>query len=187
MMNIRELDGWLIQQLEKVCHCFQRWTGKTNFWLAAQAARTIVLLFVGEIVGSAWWNGSSHVLWFGERPTATMAALDLMLIVFYGLAGTVFWKQAESEAYGRLEQQLANPEKIRTIPVVIRMGLLLNEAVGIPAPLLVHAWHWDSEIMGALMAAYFFLIACDPLPPCTAKISLKSLFAALNPQTVESR
>ena len=185
MTKLRQLDAWFIQRLEARCHRFQRWTGKTNFWLGAQAARMIVLILFGELLLGAFGKTHGYALWGDLKPNTGLAALNFLVLLGYGIEGFWDWREREAEAYRRVERGLANPQKIHRVDVAIRTYMAVISAAGSPAGVLLG--HWDAVVMSLLMTFWFYLVACDPLPPCRAKFSLRSLFTVLAPQPMESR
>lgn len=170
-------DRWLIDQLEKLCHKFQRLTGRTNFWLAAVAAWIIVYcdlasamsFFLPELPRWVTWLG----IWKVSRP------FELWMysfgVVIWIVDGTFGYHYREKQALTRLELGLANPSKI-FLPALMFRWVITVVAIQIGI-----TGRWLPSAM--IMASTCWLQVCDPLPPQKSKVRewIESLSARLVP------
>jgi nicotinamide riboside transporter PnuC len=177
-MIIRTIDNWVIDKVEKRCHAFQRLTGRTNYWLMGKVDMVLTFSFLAIICG--FLAGQSTLL-FGGKPSFGDAAFSLIFIMVMLFNGFYGWKRLEDKAFQRLEKGTMNPEKIDWLSHLIRMtGLFLNTVVRL-LQVATHRVPWDVAIIDVCMVLHFYLLACDPLPPCKGTFSLRNLFSALNP------
>jgi hypothetical protein len=160
------IDSALLNVTESFCRRFQVLTGRTNLWLAGQLTNlSVVIYFVW--VGLHFWRGD-----FAERLVVGAFCTALL----YLLSQTVFKvpiETYEAGAYKRVAQGLRNPRRIRdaflrisfvtlcfmlSYPVVLAYTVLRLHIVLLTYALVV------------LTTVVLYLLACDPLPPCPAKL-----------------
>jgi hypothetical protein len=167
------IDSAVLDFSEWFCHKFQRLTGRTNVWLALQLTNlSIVVYFV-------WTFAYFWISDFGVRVFIALFCSG----VWYALTQTVFKEPIEAYekgVYMRVANGLRNPRRIRDAPLRISfLTLLLMFLMVLPLlwypPALVYiklprpiALLLYSLI--ALTTVVLYLLACDPLPPCTAKV-----------------
>jgi len=100
------LDVGILNAVEWLCHKFQRLTGRTNVWLAAQVTNlTIVMYFVWAAM--YFWNTE-----FSVRLSVGLFCGALL----YVLPQTVFKvsiEEYENNAYRRVAKGVRNPRRIR--------------------------------------------------------------------------
>jgi hypothetical protein len=161
------VDTAVLNLTEWICHRFQTLTGRTNVWLAFQLTNlSIVLYFI--------WVAVLYLL-----------SGDLALRVFVGLfCGGVFFvltrtlfktsiESAESEAYRRVARGLRNPRRLRDAQLRIAF-LTLSIVLSYPLWLAFVTLHVRfvllTDALIILTTAILYVLACDPMPPCTSKV-----------------
>jgi hypothetical protein len=178
------VDAGLLNLAERLCHRFQRLTGRTNVWLAVQVTNlSIVVYFIWTI--AFFWNRG--------------LALRIVLGLFCGgllsvLTQTVFKVPIESyeqSAYRRVAKGFRNPRRVRDAPLRIAF-LTLALLVWYPfllayRTLQVHV-AFLTYLLIVLTTMVLYLLACDPLPPCVGTVRewLLSLVARFRPANVRS-
>jgi hypothetical protein len=168
------IDAAILDLTERCCRRFQLLTGRTNVWLALQLTNlSIVVYFV--------WAGIS--LWSSD----TWPRVGLIVFcggLLYVLTQTVFKvpiESYESQAYRRVSKGLRNPRRVRDAS--LRMSFLTLLTI---LPLLFSTMVASPELRAyinerqhvilltyaliVLTTIVLYLLACDPLPPCTGKV-----------------
>ncbi len=152
-----------------MCRTFQAWTGRTNVWLAFQLTNLSIVLYFG-------WVAALYLL-----------SMDLMLRrfvtlfcggVFFVLTRTIFKvpiEVSEAEAYRRLAKGLRNPRRLRDAQLRIAF-LTLSVVMSYPLWFAYVALHLRfalfTEALIILTTVGLYVLACDPLPPCTGSLRL---------------
>jgi len=178
------IDSALLDLTERLCGRFQVLTGRTNVWLAFQLTNfSIVVFFV--------WAGM-HFEIGGRLFRIALAAFCAGLL--YLLTQTLFKvpvETYENSAYRRVSRGLRNPRRMRDAPLRIAFltfSLMLFFPVlflyqypqvlailnlGVSSFILAHG-------LTVLTTVTLYLVACDPLPPCSGKVRewLRSLVPA---------
>ncbi|MGH9144502.1 MAG: hypothetical protein ACRD2I_25470 [Vicinamibacterales bacterium] len=161
------VDSAVLDLTERMCRTFQTWTGRTNVWLAFQLTNlSIVFYFV--------WVAALYLL-----------SMDLMLRrfvtlfcggVFFVLTRTIFKvpiEVSEAEAYRRLAKGLRNPRRLRDAQLRIAF-LTLSVVMSCPLWFAYVALHLRfalfTEALTILTTVVLYVLACDPLPPCTGSV-----------------
>ena len=162
------IDSVLLNLIERSCRAFQRLTGKTNIWLAVQLTNlSVVVYFV--------WAA----MYFWTRDLIPRIFVGLFCGgVFYALTQTVFKEPIEAyenAAYRRVAKGFRNPRRVRDS--LLRISFLtLSYMLGYPVVLLYMNLHVFLVLLTYLLivltAIVLYLLACDPLPPTTAKLRL---------------
>ncbi|MDH4063637.1 MAG: hypothetical protein OEW19_04500 [Acidobacteriota bacterium] len=161
------IDSAILDLTERLCRRFQRLTGRTNVWLAMQLTNlSIVLYFV--------WAGA--YIWRGALPVRIGLGLFCAGLV-YVLAQTVLKVSvdaSEQSAYQRVARGLRNPRRVRDAMlriVFLTLALilvwptwLLWVTLGLTLPLLGYS-------LIVLTTILLYVLACDPLPPCTGRVT----------------
>jgi len=161
------IDSALLDAAEVLCRKFQVLTGRTNVWLAVQLTNLSVVVYFVWILLHFW----------------TSALLEqLLLAVFcagllYLLTQTVFKdpiEQSENNAYRRVAKGLRNPRRIRD--AMLRVSFLtLSVILGYPVAFAYVTLRMHIVLLTytlvVLTTAVLYLLACDPLPPCAAKLT----------------
>ena len=165
-MVISRVDEAILDLTEAFCHRVQRLTGRTNIWLAVQLTNlSIIVYFVWAI--AYFWN--SDIL-----PRTVIAVFCGGLL--YVLSQTVLRvpiETYEASAYQRVAKKRRNPRRIRDL--MLRISFLTTSVV------LVYpiAFVYINSRRVAVLLTYslivlttivLYLLACDPLPPCTARV-----------------
>jgi hypothetical protein len=190
------VDAALLNLAEYFSHRFQLLTGRTNVWLALQLTNlNIVFYFVWAF--TYFWN----------RGLVLRIVIGLFCIgLLYIMTQTIFKVSIEAyeqSAYQRVAKGYRNPRRIRDAPLRISF-LTLTIVLGYPLFLLLgHPEILANQrlsprvamlmyLLIVLTTAVLYLLACDPLPPCTGKVTewLRGLagrrVAAEEPQEQES-
>ena len=161
------VDSAVLDLTERLCRRFQTWTGRTNVWLAFQLTNlSIVCYFI--------WAAGLYLL-----------SVDVVLRVFVALfcAGVFFvltrtiFKQpievSEAEAYRRVAKGLRNPRRLRDAQLRIAF-LTLSIVLSYPLWFAYFTLHVRfillTEALIILTTVVLYVLACDPLPPCTGKV-----------------
>jgi hypothetical protein len=167
------LDAGVLNACEWFCHKFQRLTGRTNVWLAAQVTNlTIVVYFVWAAM--YFWNTDLSV-----RISVGLFCGALL----YVLPQTVFKvsiEEHELNAYRRVAKGFRNPRRVRdvllrisflTLAIVLLYPVLyvyahpaLSRSVKVPISVVLLSY-----LLIVLTTVLLYLLACDPLPPCVGR------------------
>ncbi len=153
MSFFRTADTSLIELLERhLCHPLQRLIGMTNFRLAQVATGTILAT---EVLADV----------LRGKPPDTLSQVFYAYLFYYTVLG---YKRAERDAFRRLENGLANPEKNGVMALTFRILVIcVTIVLGLIMPVSNIGLMWS---IGALaMTFWFYLTACDPLPPTKSK------------------
>src|SRR4051794_23908402 len=160
------LDAGVLNAVEWLCHRFQRLTGRTNVWLAAQVTNlTIVVYFV--------WAA----LYFWNTEFSVRISVGLFCgVLLYVLPQTVFKvsiEEYELNAYRRVAKGFRNPRRVRD--VLLRTSFLTLSIVLLYPVLFVYLYPGLSAYVklqiGVVLLSYLlivlttvllYLLACDP-------------------------
>jgi hypothetical protein len=181
------IDSAVLDLTEWLCRRFQRLTGRTNVWLAVQLTNlSIILYFLWVVVFFGTANLSTRVaVWF------------FCSAVMYALSQTLFKDSIETHetyAFRRVARGLRNPRRVRD--ALLRISFLNLSLVLLgPAVLLSSRFPMRFALAGYLLivltTVVLYLLACDPLPPCEAKVKewVRALFPArlVSESSVENR
>jgi hypothetical protein len=162
------IDSALVDLTEWICRRFQSLTGRTNVWLAVQLTNFSVILYF------LW-----AALYFQQFQVAIRVSVAIFCGgVLYVLTRTVFRVSIatfEAEAYHRVAKGLRNPRRIRdaqlrisflTLSVLLFYVILFTyRNFGVPMALLGYP-------LVVLTTILLYVLACDPLPPCTGKVKV---------------
>ena len=160
------LDLCLLNLIEQGCRAFQRLTGKTNVWLGVQLTNLSIVVFFAWAAMYAW--GTDLV----EQVMVTLFCSGLL----YLLTQTVFKEPieaSETNAYRRVAKGLRNPRRVRDAPLRIAF-LTLSVVMSYPVVLVylsirIHVIML-SYVLIVLTTVVLYVLACDPLPPCSATL-----------------
>ena len=160
------VDSAVLDLTEQICRRFQTWTGRTNVWLAFQLTNlSIVVYFI--------WAAGLYVV-SGSLALRIFVAL-VCGGVFFVLTRTIFKvsvETSETAAYRRVAKGLRNPRRIRDAQLRIAF-LTLSAVLSYPLWLAYTTLHLRftllMEALIVLTTVVLYVLACDPLPPCTAK------------------
>jgi len=171
------IDAALLNFVERLCRKLQVLTGRTNVWFAFQITNVSIIVYF------VW-----AVAYF---PRLTILARVVVAVscgvLGYMLSQTVFKESidtAEQYAYRRVAKGLRNPRRLRdaplrisflTLSVVLLYPLVLVQLLGLPFAMLAIL----SYSLVLLTTALLYVVSCDPLPPCQAKV--KDWFRRLVP------
>lgn len=161
------IDAIILNLIERGCRGFQKLTGKTNLWLAAQLTNLSIIVYVGWAVMYSWRAA--------VEPRIAVATFCAGLV--YVLTQTILKvpiEAYETEAYRRLSQGLRNPRRLRdallrisflTLTLVLCYPILyVYMQLRMPVVVLL------SYSLIVLTTFVLYLLACDPLPPCPGKV-----------------
>lgn len=165
-MPVTQLDSAMLNAVEWCCQKFQVLTGRTNVWLAFQLTNlSIVVYFVWAAV---YFSRSDIVL--------RVFVGVFCSVLLYALTQTIFkvsLEESEANAYRRVAKGLRNPRRIRDVQ--LRMSFLTLSVFMLYPVLFVYVTLRLNLILLSyflivLTTALLYLLACDPLPPCAAKV-----------------
>jgi hypothetical protein len=160
------IDAVVLNATESMCRAFQRLTGRTNVWLAVQLTNVSVIVYFV-------WAGL--VFWHTDL-TLRLVVGAFCAGVLYALTQTIFKvsiEESEVNAYRRVAKGFRNPRRVRdallrisflTLSIVLCYPFMFAYvALRVRVALL-------SYLLIVLTTALLYLLACDPLPPCTGKV-----------------
>jgi hypothetical protein len=160
------IDSVILNLTERSCRAFQRLTGRTNVWLAAQLTNVSIVLY---FVWAAWY---SLAIDLGSR----LLLAAFCGVVLYALTQTLFKvsiESSEAAAYRRVAKGYRNPRRIRD--ALLRISFL-TLALVLPFPVVfvyvnLHLVFFVlSYTLIVLTTVVLYLLACDPLPPCAGSL-----------------
>jgi hypothetical protein len=161
------VDSAVLNLIERLCRGFQTWTGRTNVWLAFQLTNlSIVLYFI--------WVAVLYLL-SGDVALRIFVAL-FCGGVFFVLTRTVFRtsiESAEAEAFQRVAKGHRNPRRIRDAQLRIAfltLSIVLSYPLWLAYVTLRVRFVLLTDALIILTTLVLYVLACDPLPPCAAKI-----------------
>jgi hypothetical protein len=181
------VDVALLNLAEYCSHRFQLLTGRTNVWLALQLTNlNIVFYFVWALA------------YFWDRGLVLRIIIGLFCAgLLYIMTQTIFKVSIEAyeqSAYQRVAKGYRNPRRIRDQPLRISF-LTLTIVLGYPLYLAYAVLNKRIALLMYLLIVLttivLYLLACDPLPPCTGKVTewlrgLAGRRVAQEPQEQES-
>jgi hypothetical protein len=175
------VDSAVLDLTERWCRRFQAWTGRTNVWLAFQLTNlSIVIYFI--------WAASLYFV-SGDLVLRIFVAL-FCGGVFFVLTRTIFKvsiEASENAAYQRVAKGLRNPRRIRDSQLRIAflsLSILLSYPLWFAYITLHLRFIPLTEILIVLTTVVLYLLACDPLPPCTGKV--RAWFRGVSPARTAS-
>ena len=160
------IDAAILDVTEWLCRKLQVLTGRTNVWLAVQLTNlSIVMYFV--------WTA----MYFPTVPLGAQIAIGLFCSgVLYVLTQTVFKvsiEAAESNAYQRVAKGLRNPRRVRDAQLrmsFVTLSVLMLYPIVFAYLVLQIRLAFFSYSLIVLTTMLLYVMACDPLPPCTGKV-----------------
>ena len=167
------IDSAILNLIERACRTFQRLTGRTNVWLAGQLTNVSIIVYFVWATVYPWSRG------VGPR----LAIGIFCSCLLYVLTQTIFKVPIETyeiAAYGRVAKGFRNPRRVRD--ALLRISFLTLSLV-LSYPILfvyvnlrLHVVLLSYALI-VLTTVVLYLLACDPLPPCTGKV--KEWFRAI--------
>lgn len=197
---MRRLDEWFLHRVERFCHRFQRWTGKTNFWLAKLAclpvASTMALYpldywfdILPEKAQSPFWTvfGSGAVVAFLVLMEALRRIEEPLALVSCTLPA---WLRMVRFGHGSGHPVRGLMTTAAVLAVCISAFahvLLVRGVVTLPASR--HSCGPLEALMSlglASLIGLMYALEVNPLPPGTNKLAelKRSLFTRLVPARV---
>jgi hypothetical protein len=160
------IDAAILNATEGLCRRLQLLTGRTNVWLALQFTNlSIIVYFVWAVV----------YFWRSDLPMRIFLALFCSGLL-YGLSRTILKEPIEAyerSGYQRVAKGLRNPRRVRDvllrIPFLTLSIALLYPALFVYINLNEHIVLLSYSLV-VLTTIVLYLLACDPLPPCTGKV-----------------
>jgi hypothetical protein len=160
------VDSAVLDLAEWSCRQFQLLTGRTNVWLAVQLTNlSIVVYFV--------WAAA----YFSSSDLATRVLVGLFCgAVLYALTQTIFKMSIEAyenAAYRRVASGLRNRRRVEdallrisflTLSAVLSYPILFVD-INLPVRIILLTY-----LLIVLTTVVLYVLACDPLPPCTGKV-----------------
>jgi hypothetical protein len=175
------VDSLLLTLVEQLCHRLQRVAGVTNVWLAVQLTNLTV---AGYFAWAAAYSARISM-------TGRIALALFCVALFYALTQTILKvpvETYENAVYQRVAKGLRNPRRVRDAPLRTAF-LLLSVVLAYPIGLIFITLRVHIVILSYVLmlqtTAVLYLLACDPLPPCTGKVRewLRALAASRLPTT----
>jgi hypothetical protein len=161
------VDSAVLNFTERLCRRFQTWTGRTNVWLAFQLTNlSIVVYFI--------WVTSLYLL-SGDLAVRVFVAM-FCGGVFFVLTRTIFKtsiEAAEAEAFRRLAKGFRNPRRIRDAQLriaFITLSIVLSYPLWFVYTTLHLRFGLLTEALILLTTVVLYVLACDPLPPCSSRV-----------------
>ena len=161
------IDLAVLNLTEQMCRRIQTWTGRTNVWLAFQLTNLSVIVYFVWVANLYWLSGDLALRIFVALFCSG---------VFWMLSRTIFKMSidvAEAQAYSRVAKGLRNPRRVRDAQLRIAF-LTLSIVLSYPLWLAYITLHLKfilmTEALIGLTTAVLYVLACDPLPPCGAKV-----------------
>jgi hypothetical protein len=161
------VDSAVLNVTERLCRRFQRWTGRTNVWLAFQLTNLSIVFYF---------------LWVANLYLLSMDfALRVFVALFCGgvflvLTRTIFKmpiEVSEAEAFRRVAKGLGNPRRVRDAQLRIAF-LTLSILLAYPFWFVYLTLHLRfgllTEALIVLTTVVLYVLACDPLPPCPGTV-----------------
>lgn len=168
---IREIDAFLISQVERAASWVQLWTGLDCLDQARISAGLAGCCLLWDIASKARWTGRHD--WWGY-------------LILIGLtARAVFEHEGIQIIRHEAKMGLRNRNKLRPFGTATRLFLVCVCGVDILAFIFQPAKrYWAVSGYIWFYSAYVFLEACDPLPPSLGKVRewLQALGNRLVPQ-----
>ncbi len=161
------VDSAVLDLTERICRLFQRWTGRSNVWLAFQLTNLSIVVYFIWVVRLYWISGD---LWLRLFVASFCGA------VFFGLTRTIFRTSidvAEAEAYRRVAKGLRNPRRVRDAQLRIAfltLSILLSYPLWFAYVHLHLQFVLLTEALIVLTTVVLYVLACDPLPPCKGTV-----------------
>jgi hypothetical protein len=161
------LDSAVLDLTERLCRRFQRWTGRTNVWVAFQLTNLSIVVYFLWVV----------VLYLLSADLAVRVFVAMFCAgVFFVLTRTIFKtsiEASEAEAYRRVAKGLRNPRRIRDAQLRIAF-VTLSIVLSYPLWFVYTTLHLRfvllTEALIILTTVVLYVLACDPLPPCTGTV-----------------
>ena len=163
------IDSGILELTEWLCHKFQEQTGRTNVWLAVQLTNlSIIVYFVWAVV------------YFRDVALGPRLAVGVFCGgVLYVLTQTVFRvsiEASETNAYRRVAKGLRNPRRLRD--ALLRISFLtLSIVLSYPTVFMYVNLRVRIALLSysliVLTTVVLYVLACDPLPPCTGKLRVR--------------
>jgi hypothetical protein len=151
---------------ELVCHKLQLLTGRTNVWLAVQLTNLSVVVYIVWAILYSWSLG------IAERVLVVLFCAGLVWVLTQTLFSVPI-ETSESAAYSRVARGFRNPRRVRDASLRIPF-LTLSVLLCYPTLLVYSRLRIDVVLLSysliVLTTAVLYLLACDPLPPCTGKV-----------------
>jgi hypothetical protein len=161
------IDLAVLNLTEQMCRRFQAWTGRTNLWLAFQLTNLSVIVYFVWVANLYWVSGS-----FVFRVFVALFSGGVLWI----LSRTIFRESIdvlETQAYARVAKGLRNPRRIRDAQLRIAfltLSLVLSYPLWFAYVTLHLRFILFMEPLILLTTIVLYVLACDPLPPCGAKV-----------------
>lgn len=161
------LDSAVLDLTERLCRRFQEWTGRTNVWVAFQLTNLSIVVYFLWVV----------VLYLLSADLAVRVFVAMFCAgVFFVLTRTIFKtsiEASEAEAYRRVAKGLRNPRRIRDAQLRIAF-VTLSIVLSYPLWFVYTTLHLRfvllTEALIILTTVVLYVLACDPLPPCTGTV-----------------
>jgi hypothetical protein len=163
------VDTALLDLTEWLSRRFQRWTGRTNVWLAFHLTNLSVVVYFVSI-------GAVYLV--TRQPAVRVFVAVLCGCVLVLLSRTLFRtsiEAANAQAYQRVAKGLRNPRRVRDAQLRIAFltfSIVLILPIWMSYTLVRVRFMFYVEALVVLTTAVLYLLACDPLPPSQVKVWL---------------
>jgi hypothetical protein len=160
------IDSALLNLTERWCRRVQRLTGRTNVWLAFHLTNLSIIVYFLGLGVHLWTNAGAPRLWLALFCAALL----------YLLSQTIFrvpLETYENSAYARVAKGVRNPRRLRDVPLrlpFLTLSILLLYPIVqiyLTMRLLIVVLTYALVVLTTVV---LYLLACDPLPPCTGKV-----------------
>ena len=161
------VDSAVLNFTERICHRFQRWTGRTNVWLAFQLTNLSIVIYFIWVAGLYWRSVDMAVRVFVALFCGG---------VFFALTRTIFKMSidaSETEAYRRVAKGLRNPRRVRDAQLrtaFLTLSIVLSVPLWFAYLTLRLRFVLLTEALIVLTTVILYVLACDPLPPRAAGV-----------------
>jgi hypothetical protein len=186
------MDQAILNQVTRFCHWFQQLTGKTNFWLARWVCLVHITYFLARIA-DYWVDVLPSI-----PPSIPSFVMSLLMVTLYAILMENCRKIEDAESWvGAILPHWLLGWRSSTM-VFIRVLLTIatiGESISFVVRISVTSLGLEEMIReifdllrSALMPTLIYLVAVDPLPPGTNKLSefLKSFRTWLVPAAAPS-
>jgi hypothetical protein len=161
------VDQAILNFTEMICQRLQVLTGRTNVWFAFQLTNlSVVVYFI--------WVARLFLL--AADPVVRAFVLFFCGGVAFVLTRTIFKDSSdltEQEAYKRVAKGLRNPRRLRDAQLRIAfltLSIFLSYPLWIAYRTLRVRFVLLTGALIILTTVLLYVLACDPLPPCTGKV-----------------
>ena len=179
------LDERIIYLFEKFCHKFQLWTGKTNFFLV----RVMIVVFIGSNLIDSLISFFKEKSWSIFSSNLFFIAINLFILLpayvkLVDFEESIIMRKTIDGYKNQFKiHPVIRPARIITFWFIFILFNLINFMLS-----TVLGNIYSYRFMASIgITSIFYLLSCDPLPPCRS--SIKEFFSSFfaKPVPVSSR